>query len=54
VDWAAEAAPSSREVHAARASVYKALMDSASSTMSRGIYGAAARESAAKADPGGG
>jgi alkyl sulfatase BDS1-like metallo-beta-lactamase superfamily hydrolase len=53
VDWAAEAAPASREVHAARAAVYKALMDGASSTMSRGIYGAAARESAAKANPGG-
>ena len=48
VDWAADAAPTSREVHAARAAVYGALMKSASSTMSRGIYGAAARESAAK------
>lgn len=48
VDWAADAEPMSREVHAARAAVYRALMDGASSTMSRGIYGAAARESAAK------
>ena len=54
VDWAMDAAPGSREVHAARAAVYKALMDGASSTMSRGIYGAAARESAAKAASGGG
>jgi alkyl sulfatase BDS1-like metallo-beta-lactamase superfamily hydrolase len=49
VDWAAEAAPASREVHAARAAVYGALMKGASSTMSRGIYGAAARESEGKA-----
>jgi alkyl sulfatase BDS1-like metallo-beta-lactamase superfamily hydrolase len=48
VDWAADAAPESREVHAARAAVYGALMKAASSTMSRGIYGAAARESQAK------
>jgi alkyl sulfatase BDS1-like metallo-beta-lactamase superfamily hydrolase len=48
VDWAADAEPSSREVHAARAAVYRALMDGASSTMSRGIYGAAARQSEAK------
>jgi len=48
-DWAAEAAPASKEVHAVRAAVYGALMKEASSTMSRGIYGAAARESLAKA-----
>jgi alkyl sulfatase BDS1-like metallo-beta-lactamase superfamily hydrolase len=48
VDWAADAEPESREAHAARAAVYRALMDSSSSTMARGIYGAAARESAAK------
>jgi alkyl sulfatase BDS1-like metallo-beta-lactamase superfamily hydrolase len=48
VDCAADAAPESREVHAARAAVYGALMKAASSTMSRGIYGAAARESQAK------
>jgi alkyl sulfatase BDS1-like metallo-beta-lactamase superfamily hydrolase len=47
-DWAVEAAPANRAAHAVRAAVYKALMDSASSTMSRGIYGAAARESADK------
>jgi Tfp pilus assembly protein PilF len=52
VDWAADAAPESREVHAARAAVYEALMASATSTMSRGIYGAAARESQVKAAPG--
>jgi alkyl sulfatase BDS1-like metallo-beta-lactamase superfamily hydrolase len=48
VDWAAEAEPDSREVHAVRAEVYRALTQAASSTMSRGIYGAAARESEAK------
>jgi alkyl sulfatase BDS1-like metallo-beta-lactamase superfamily hydrolase len=48
VDYAADAAPDSREVHATRAAVYGALMNAASSTMSRGIYGAAARESKAK------
>ncbi len=48
VDWAAEAEPGSREVHAVRAEVYRALTRAASSTMSRGIYGAAARESDAK------
>ena len=53
VDWAADAEPASREVHAARAAVYRALMTAASSTMSRGIYGAAARESEAKSAPGG-
>jgi alkyl sulfatase BDS1-like metallo-beta-lactamase superfamily hydrolase len=53
VDWAADAEPASREVHAVRAAVYRALMDGASSTMSRGIYGAAARDSEAKAAPGG-
>lgn len=48
VDWAADAEPASREVHAARAAVYRKLMEGAPSTMSRGIYGAAARESEAK------
>jgi alkyl sulfatase BDS1-like metallo-beta-lactamase superfamily hydrolase len=48
VDWAADAEPASREVHAARAAVYRSLMEEASSTMARGIYGAAARESEAK------
>lgn len=48
VDLAADAEPGSRDVHAARAAVYRVLMDGASSTMSRGIYGAAARESEAK------
>jgi alkyl sulfatase BDS1-like metallo-beta-lactamase superfamily hydrolase len=45
VDWAVEAEPASREAHGVRAAVYQALMDAASSTMSKGIYGAAARQS---------
>jgi alkyl sulfatase BDS1-like metallo-beta-lactamase superfamily hydrolase len=48
VDWAAEAEPGSREVHGVRAEVYRTLMQAAASTMSRGIYGAAARESEEK------
>jgi alkyl sulfatase BDS1-like metallo-beta-lactamase superfamily hydrolase len=47
-DWAAEAEPGAREVHAVRAAVYKRLMDEATSTMSKGIYGAAARDSRAR------
>ena len=45
VDWAVEAEPRSREAHALRASVYQALMEAATSTMAKGIYGAAARDS---------
>jgi alkyl sulfatase BDS1-like metallo-beta-lactamase superfamily hydrolase len=48
VDWAADAEPANREVHAVRAAVYRGLMQDASSTMARGIYGAAARDSEAK------
>jgi len=46
VDWAVEAEPGRQEAHALRAAVYQALMDGATSTMSKGIYGGAARESA--------
>ncbi|MGE5202197.1 MAG: alkyl sulfatase dimerization domain-containing protein, partial [Acidobacteriota bacterium] len=46
VDWAVDAEPASREAHAVRAAIFRRLMDSASSTMSKGIYAAAARESA--------
>ncbi|HXR58689.1 MAG TPA: alkyl sulfatase dimerization domain-containing protein [Burkholderiales bacterium] len=48
VDWAVEAEPRSREAHALRAAVYQALTEAATSTMSKGIYGAAARESASE------
>jgi alkyl sulfatase BDS1-like metallo-beta-lactamase superfamily hydrolase len=46
VDWAADAEPASREAHALRAAVYGKLLEDSTSTMSKGIYGAAARESA--------
>jgi len=46
VDWAVAAQPRSREAHALRAKVYRQLMEASTSTMSKGIYGAAARESA--------
>ena len=46
VDWAVDAESVSREAHALRAAVYRQLMDASTSTMSKGIYGAAARESA--------
>ena len=46
VDWAVDAESASREAHALRAAVYRQLMDASTSTMSKGIYGAAARESA--------
>ncbi len=48
-DWAVEAEAASRAAHQLRAAVYRRLLDSATSTMSKGIYGAAARESAARA-----
>jgi len=48
VDWAADAEPTNREIHAVRAAVYRNLMEEASSTMARGIYGAAARDSEAR------
>jgi alkyl sulfatase BDS1-like metallo-beta-lactamase superfamily hydrolase len=49
VDWAAEVEPASTEVHALRARVYQARTSDESSTMSRGVFGAAARESSEKA-----
>jgi alkyl sulfatase BDS1-like metallo-beta-lactamase superfamily hydrolase len=45
-DWATDAEPASREAHTLRAAVYKKLLEDSTSTMSKGIYGAAARESA--------
>ena len=48
-DWAADAEPASREVHAVRAAIYFKLLETSSSTMSKGIYGAAARESSERA-----
>lgn len=49
VDWAVDAAPDSKEAHAVRAKVYEALAKAATSTMSKGIYGGAARESGERA-----
>jgi alkyl sulfatase BDS1-like metallo-beta-lactamase superfamily hydrolase len=48
-DWAADGEPTSSEVHAVRAAVYRKLLETSTSTMSKGIYGAAARESAERA-----
>ncbi len=45
VDWAVEAEPENRSAHAMRARVYAARTDHESSTMAKGIFGAAARES---------
>ncbi len=45
VDWAAAAEPESAEVHRVRAEVYRARLERETSTMARGIFGAAMRES---------
>lgn len=49
VDWAVDADASNKAAHTMRAKVYEHLMGTSTSTMSKGIYGAAARESAEKA-----
>jgi alkyl sulfatase BDS1-like metallo-beta-lactamase superfamily hydrolase len=49
VDWAVDADGASKEAHALRAQVYKHLLETSISTMSKGIYGATAKESAGKA-----
>jgi alkyl sulfatase BDS1-like metallo-beta-lactamase superfamily hydrolase len=51
VDWAAEAAPDSKEAHALRAAVYERRMAAESSTMSKGIFRAAAADSSKRAGP---
>ncbi len=51
VDHAVMAAPDDREAHAARAEIYQRRMQESRVLMTRGIFGAAARESAAKAKP---
>src|SRR5688572_4867922 len=48
-DWAADAEPTSSEVHGLRAAVYRKLLETSTSTMSKGIYGAVARESVERA-----
>jgi alkyl sulfatase BDS1-like metallo-beta-lactamase superfamily hydrolase len=49
VDWAAEAEPDSREVHTLRSAVYARRVEVESSTMSKGIFRAAANESGERA-----
>lgn len=48
-DWAVFAAPESRPAHAARAEIYAARAKESRALMTRGIFGAAARESADRA-----
>ena len=50
IDWAAEAEPDSREVHAARAAIYKQRNNTETSTMAKGIFRAASVESQAKSE----
>jgi len=49
IDWAVEAEPKNTDAHRTRATIYKARTEAEASTMSRGVYGAAARESQEKA-----
>ena len=48
VDWAVDAEPANAEAHRSRAAIYAKRVNAESSTMSKGIFGAAARESAGK------
>ena len=53
IDWAVAAEPTNRAAHAARAAIYEARAGEARALMTRGIFSAAARESAERArDPG--
>jgi alkyl sulfatase BDS1-like metallo-beta-lactamase superfamily hydrolase len=52
IDWAIAAEPDHRGAHAARAAIYEARARDAAALMTRGIFGAAARESAERAGPG--
>lgn len=52
-DWAALAAPDSPGAHAARAEVYEGRARAESALMTKGVFGAAARESRGKAGGGG-
>jgi alkyl sulfatase BDS1-like metallo-beta-lactamase superfamily hydrolase len=51
-DWAAAAAPDNARIHAARADIYEARAQASDALMTRGIFSATARESAAKAGRG--
>jgi alkyl sulfatase BDS1-like metallo-beta-lactamase superfamily hydrolase len=50
IDWAVSAEPGARAAHAARAAIYEARAGAAAALMTRGIFAAAARESAASAE----
>ena len=50
IELAVQAAPDDRNAHRARAEIYDRRRKSELSLMARGIYGSAARESAARAD----
>ncbi len=52
IDWAVAAKPDDRVAHAARALIYEARSRDAAALMTRGIFAAAARESAERAQPG--
>jgi alkyl sulfatase BDS1-like metallo-beta-lactamase superfamily hydrolase len=51
IDWAVAAAPGDRAAHAARAEIYETRAQAAAALMTRGIFTAAARESAERAKP---
>lgn len=53
IDWAVAAEPENREAHLARAQIYEARARSAEALMTRGIFSAAAKESAERAGPDG-
>ena len=48
IDWAIDAEPANVEAHKARAAIYAKRTAAEPSTMSKGIFGAAARDSAGK------
>src|SRR5437867_2110295 len=48
-DWAVAAAPDDRSAHAARAAIYEARAEASAALMTRGIFAAAARDSAEEA-----
>jgi alkyl sulfatase BDS1-like metallo-beta-lactamase superfamily hydrolase len=51
IDWAVAVEPDSRVAHAARAEIYQARAQDATALMTRGIFSAAARESAERLAP---
>jgi alkyl sulfatase BDS1-like metallo-beta-lactamase superfamily hydrolase len=50
IDWAVAVEPDGRSAHAARAEIYAARAADAAALMTRGIFSAAARESAARVE----